>query len=136
MKAAILKFILERLGFAGTTGLGVWVMLGALGVAFLGGGWSGWKACTVVHEAKLLSQVQHAEKERQKLQSALAATDKKLVEALNHAQTKYRTIIKRIPAAVDPDTCQLSDDGMQQILDQVRSANSRRGYDAEVRPTP
>lgn len=80
-----------------------------------------------------VSAMEKAAEQRLELELALAVRDEQLVEALNDKRVEYRTIYKKVPTAVNRTDCRVDAPGLQVVVDQIRSANSRRGYDAEVR---
>jgi hypothetical protein len=80
-----------------------------------------------------VSAMEQAAEQRLELELTLAVRDEQLVEALNAKRVEYRTVYKKVPTAVNRTECRVDTSGLQVVVDQIRSANSRRGYDAAVR---
>lgn len=128
--------ILKRLGAFAFGGSG-WVVYGVVAaVVFSAGAWTGHRLTAYSYLSAENKALEQAAAERKRLEGVIARRDQQLVEAQNEKRIEYRTVQKVVTAAVDPIECRITDDGVQATLDQIRSSNRRRGYDATLRPSP
>jgi len=132
----ILSWLAKRFGMAALGASGWWFMaIVAAGIA-AGSAWGGYWLADTIWEAKHANALEEAMEQRLELELDLAERDQQLVETENEIDTEYKTVYRTPPGYITPDQCDLTPAGLQELVDQVRSANRRGGYDAAVRPSP